>query len=342
MEGDSRVVACTKCGAGIPLRAAYPGVYSARCGSCRGQSRFYFPPPKAAAEGPGAPQFVRLAKFRAIRPFDVVYQRFESTAEHVLPGKWGLLAVYVGCTLLAEIVVATLHQPLWGLVLHAIVLVTLLAQGAAIAVRSEPTARAVLALTLLPLIRIVSLTTPLGAFSYLQWFVVIGAILYAAVFALLRVLETKPHEVGLALPDARSFPLEAGVVLLGVGLGLAEYALLRPGPLVDATSLGLLVGPALLLVVFSGLLEELVFRGVLPRFLAPVYGAPAAILLPATVQAVLAVGFLEPMLVPLVFASGVAFGWVARRTGSVLGVGVAHGVANALLFLALPVTGLPF
>lgn len=343
MDAAQRVVTCPACRAESPIRASYPGFYTSTCPNCKQKGHYYFPPPRpGASREPRRTEFTKVARFKTISRFDRFYHQFESTAEHVLPGKWGLLGVYLGLTLLAEIVVAAINEPFWGLVLHTIVLMTLLVQGAAMVLRSEPVARFALAATILPVVRIVSLTTPIGKFSYLQWFVLIGIVLAGAIYGLMRVLDVRPDDVGLRMPAARHVPLELVAVGLGVVLGMVEFALLRPGPLIETTDVMLLVGPVLLLVLFSGLVEETIFRGVLPRFISPVYGVATAILLPAAAQAVFDISFLNPIHILVVFASGIAFGLVARRTGSVLGVGLAHGLANGLLFLVLPVTGLPF
>jgi membrane protease YdiL (CAAX protease family) len=40
-----------------------------------------------------------------------------------------------------------------------------------------------------------------------------------------------------------------------------------------------------------------------------------------------------------VFVVAVVFGWAVRRTGSLLGVTVAHGLTNVILFLVMPFWG---
>ena len=52
--------------------------------------------------------------------------------------------------------------------------------------------------------------------------------------------------------------------------------------------------------------------------------------------AVLHIGFLS--LIDVVFVLGVAlfFGWVVKKTGSLLGVTLSHGITNILLYLVIP------
>jgi len=37
-----------------------------------------------------------------------------------------------------------------------------------------------------------------------------------------------------------------------------------------------------------------------------------------------------------VFAIALLYGWVVRRTGSIIGVSVSHGITNITLFLLIP------
>ncbi len=52
--------------------------------------------------------------------------------------------------------------------------------------------------------------------------------------------------------------------------------------------------------------------------------------------AVLHIGFLSLIDVVFVFAVALFFGWVVKKTGSLLGVTLAHGITNILLYLVVP------
>ena len=52
--------------------------------------------------------------------------------------------------------------------------------------------------------------------------------------------------------------------------------------------------------------------------------------------AVLHVGFLSWLDVIFVFAVALFFGWVVKKTGSLLGVTLSHGITNIMLFLIVP------
>ena len=54
------------------------------------------------------------------------------------------------------------------------------------------------------------------------------------------------------------------------------------------------------------------------------------------VFAVLHLGFISIIDVVFVFLVALFFGWVVKKTGSLFGVTLAHGITNALLYLVLP------
>ena len=60
-------------------------------------------------------------------------------------------------------------------------------------------------------------------------------------------------------------PLELLFGLSGSALGHIEYQILRPQPLARALTWGEAAIPALILLVSTGFVEELIFRGIMQR-----------------------------------------------------------------------------
>ena len=92
---------------------------------------------------------------------------------------------------------------------------------------------------------------------------------------------------------------------------------------------------ALILLVATGFAEELIFRGVLQRVCGVVFGGWGLVYVSA-LFAVLHVGYLSAADVAFVFAIAMFFSWVVKRTGSLLGVTLSHGITNIFLFLVVP------
>jgi membrane protease YdiL (CAAX protease family) len=124
--------------------------------------------------------------------------------------------------------------------------------------------------------------------------------------------------------------------LLGVPLALLVW-LVAPATAQVATGIPMIVA-ATILVVFAALPDELLFRGLLVPAsvgVAGLWGLPLSSV--AYALTYLPGGSAQPVL--LAFLLGLALGWCRWRTGSVVGVVIAHGLLNVLVYLVLPVSG---
>jgi membrane protease YdiL (CAAX protease family) len=238
---------------------------------------------------------------------------------------WGALLFIAA----AEIVTAAV-QPHLGMTLHALLLVGLTLYGAS--GQLSEGRRLALALTLAPLIRLLSLSLPLIRFPQATWYPIVAIPLLIAAWIVIRLLGLSRQELGLR---AGNLPVQLMLIGGGLGLGAAEYAILQPAPLVANYSWGAIVLPALSLVIFTGFTEELIFRGLLQTVAAPAL-MRSTILYVALLFAALHIGYLSVVDVAFVFAVGVLFGEIVRRGGSILGVTLAHGLTNVTLFLIMP------
>jgi membrane protease YdiL (CAAX protease family) len=70
------------------------------------------------------------------------------------------------------------------------------------------------------------------------------------------------------------------------------------------------------------------------------WGRAFGIVYVAAIFSVLHVGYSSFVDVAFVFGIGLFFGWAADKTGSIVGVTLAHGLANIVLFLILPAVGI--
>jgi membrane protease YdiL (CAAX protease family) len=113
-----------------------------------------------------------------------------------------------------------------------------------------------------------------------------------------------------------------------------EYLILRPEPLILALRWQEVIVPALILLVATGFVEELAFRGVMQRS-AQALGSWGWIYI-AVVFSVLQIGHLSALHWLFVLAVALLFGWIVKRTGSILGVSLSHGLINVCLFLIFP------
>ncbi len=241
----------------------------------------------------------------------------------------GIALAYLAALLAAESI-TTLSIPAVGLLLHGAVLVVLILHAALFAERAQQ--RFLMTLTLAPLIRLMSLSVPLVNFPIVYWYAVIGAPLIAAAFIVLRMTGFDAARIGFKI---RALPWQLVVGLTGFGLGYLEYVILRPAPLIKVLTLKEIWLPALILLLFTGFLEEIIFRGLIQRGAAGTLGRYSVIYVSA-LFAVLHLGYRSIMDLVFVFIVGLLFSAVVARTGSLLGVTLSHGLTNITLYLVLP------
>ena len=237
--------------------------------------------------------------------------------------------VYLLAITIAEVVTVAI-QPVWGIMCHIIVLVAIIWYPA-VTDRYFP-GRLILALALVPLVRIISLSLPLANILQIWWYPITYVPLLAAAIVVMRLLDFKREDVGVTFG---SFPVQLAVGLTGLLFGVVEYFILAPEPLVAELTWQAAWLPALVLLLSTGAVEELIFRGVLQRTAVEMFGGWGIVYI-SLIFAVLHIGFLS--LIDFVFVLAVAlfFGWVVKKTGSLLGVTLSHGITNIILFVVAP------
>lgn len=225
-------------------------------------------------------------------------------------------------------------DPIKGLIFHFVILSSLILH--AFFTTRRPDHKLYASLSLAPIIRIISLSMPLAYFSQIYQYLIISVPVLAAAFTAIRILNFRLSDVGI---NRRTISIEGSiqglVALTGIGFGLVEYWVLRPESMITGLTWERILLPALTFLVAIGFTEELVFRGVIQRSSLEVLG-PWGLIYTAAVSSVLHIGYLSWMHLGFVFLTGVFFGWIVKRTGSILGVSLSHGITNIVLFLVIP------
>jgi len=235
-------------------------------------------------------------------------------------------------------VVTVFTDPITGIALHGVTLLALFVAsgfgGRGESVANGPLSRLLYSLALVPIIRIVSLTMPLGRFDQTYWFLAAGLPVLIAGVVIMGTLGIRPRDIGLRL-TRRAAHLQLLIAVFGLALGFAEYHILRPDALIDDLTLRQFVVPALVIMFATGFLEEFIFRGVLQRLAEGVLGR-SGLLYVSLIFAILHIGYRSASDFLFVLAIALLYGWVVRRTGSIIGVSVSHGITNITLFLVVP------
>lgn len=133
------------------------------------------------------------------------------------------------------------------------------------------------------------------------------------------------------------------IAVCGVPLSYAAYKLFKPAETIIITGAHAaprseIIGGILVLAIFSGLLEELLFRGLVHEAAHASFGASGLYISAAIFGAAyIGTGSLE--IVAFVVAVGAFFGWCYERTGSVVGVALAHAIISIGVFMVWPSIG---
>lgn len=238
--------------------------------------------------------------------------------------------MYLAALTAAE-VLTNLVEPRLGLLMHGVLLVALFFHTALS--WEHPDHRLLLSLTFAPLIRLLSLSLPLAGFPTIYWYLIVSVPLFVAAAVAWRILGLSRTEIGINL---RAFPLQMLVALTGLSLGYLEYRILQPAPLAQSLAWEEVWAPALILLICTGFAEELIFRGMMQQTAVEALGRGWGIVYVAALFAVLHVGYRSLTDVLFVFGVALFFGLVKSVTGSIVGVSLAHGLTNVLLFLTIP------
>ena len=244
---------------------------------------------------------------------------------------WIVATAYLAALGVAE-VLTTLIAPLVGMILHGLIFSALLSHAAFSIGKSGYRFLAVLALA--PLVRLLSLALPLNQFPPIYQYLVIGIPLFLAAFLVGRATGLQGKLIGLRLPW-RSLPLQLLIGITGILLGYIEYLILHPEPLVVAPRWELTWLPVMILLIFTGLLEEIIFRGMMQTSSLQYLGR-WGIFYVAILYAIMHLGYWSLLNFLFVFAVAISFGIIVRKTGSIVGVSLSHGLTNVSLYLLFP------
>jgi membrane protease YdiL (CAAX protease family) len=171
--------------------------------------------------------------------------------------------------------------------------------------------RLLIALSLVPLLRMLSLILPSPQLPVAYWNGLVGGALLIAIGFASRLLRLSREELGLTL-HFPAFQLLVGIA--GIPLGFFAYLFSTPWPnagIYHSVSFALFA-------VFSGIVEELIFRGFLQNAAQNVFGEHG-IFYSSMLYAAMYMGTLSAGYVVVIGFSGLYAAWSTQRTHSLFG-----------------------
>lgn len=188
---------------------------------------------------------------------------------------------------------------------------------------------------LVPVFRLVNLGMPVFFELTVYWFPLIYGPLIPAIYLIGRANSPVLLKVGWK-PALLGLPLAIPVSTL---LAVVEYRILQPEALIPAWDVPQLLVISIVMIGFVGLVEEMLFRGVLQRSLVDRLGFWPGLLLTSGIFGVMHSGYHMPEELLFAASIGLLFGFIYNETDSLALITIMHGFLNIVLFAILPLKG---
>ncbi len=237
----------------------------------------------------------------------------------------------------AEVITSFLH-PCLGFFCHAVIMFMLVGHAVFLYPAEKNSSYLLISIALAPLIRIISLYAPLSGFNVLQWFSILSIPIFSAVLILILFQHLNGKDIGLVL-KLRQIPLQLAICFTGIPLGFIEYSILKPDYRVEEFSFGSFMTAVIILLVCTGFMEELIFRGIIQHNAIKYFNPNIGIFFVTLLFAVMHIGNMSLLDVVFVFLIGYFYAYAVRFTGSIIGVSISHGLTNVILLLFMPLIG---
>ena len=192
------------------------------------------------------------------------------------------------------------------------------------------------ALILLPLVRIINVSMPLSDVPIFMY-VNIYAPMLIPLFFLIRHQKLSASDLGVTFRHiVRYIPLS---IVVGFLIAEGEYIAIGPGYLAAGMSMEDMIGIAVIVFFFVGLVEELIFRSILQFRLENLFGLNAGLIFASVLFGIMHSGYGEPAEILVTTLAGFVLGYMYQKTRSLPLVVFAHSFANIFLFVLIPITG---
>ena len=245
------------------------------------------------------------------------------------PGR--IVAIFFMAILFAELLLfaGSINE---GLSLHFLALVSIPLM--VVIIRNRTAVYALQALMLLPLLRLVNVSMPASE-APLLLFIAVYVPLLVPVYLLIRHQGLTDVELGVVYDRLATYiPL---AIVLGILLGAGQYILLGSGYIIPGLPEPFILVFAGIVLFYVGLMEELIFRSLIQTKLEGLFGMMPGLLAASLLFGVMHSVYGEMSEIVYIFAMGIVLGYMFQRTRSLPLVAVAHGTANIVLFVLLPV-----
>ncbi len=217
-----------------------------------------------------------------------------------------------------------------GLVLYAVFLIALTVHSGL--GRFGTSRRLALALSLVPLIRLLGLALPLMNLPITAWYPTVALPLLLATWVIVRQSGLSYRAIGL---NGRNRLFHIMMMTGGIGLGAIQYIIYQPRPVMAFSMWGLVLLLMVPLIFVTSFTEEVIFRGLVQHMACSLMGR-WGLVYGALIFAVLHIGYLSLPVVLFALLIGLLFAQMVAWSGSILGVALVHGTMSLTYLLLMP------
>lgn len=193
------------------------------------------------------------------------------------------------------------------------------------------------ALMLLPLLRLVNISMPVFFEMTLYSFVFIYVPLTVPIYLVLSHQKFTAAQIGLTTKNIiRYLPV---AVLMGLIIGEGEYLIIASGYLIPDLSIVSILKLSVVMILFVGLVEELIFRSILQTKLEENFGMLPGLIGASFMFGIMHSGYGTPYEILYTASAGLVIGWLFQKTRSLPLIAIVHGCVNIFLFGLIPHLG---
>jgi membrane protease YdiL (CAAX protease family) len=244
-----------------------------------------------------------------------------------------LIGIPIMMVILAEMLLYSTHLQA-GIMLHVITLLALSLSSTWLP--ESHTSRSLQVLMLLPILRLLNISMPVFSDTTLYVYVYIYAPLIFPAYMVIRHQNMDLSSIGMSTRNfLRYIPL---AVIVGALIAGGEFMTIHAGNLIPDLSMISLIKLSIIMILFVGFVEELVFRSLLQTRLENSLGSLKGLLITSILFGVMHSGYGTFYEILYTAFAGLVLGYMFQKTKSLPLVSLTHGFVNIFLFGIIPLS----
>lgn len=218
-----------------------------------------------------------------------------------------------------------------GVIIYLTILISLLIT--ALIKYQKPSYQLFSALTLIPLIRIISVSLPMTGLTEVLGIVAVSVPLFITGVLIVKIVSITPAAMGFRI---KNLHIQLLIALLGLPLGFIKFFMLQPDiKYISVAPVKILIW-VIVLIICVGLLEEFIFRGIIFSVVHRFLGYKKTIIITSLLYAALAISSKSLLNVIYAFLISILFCQIFIWKESIVGISLAHGIINITFYLICP------